>query len=173
MNKAGIVQQEEHGLAMPEVAGSKPASRSITIERAITLTQPWATLVAINAKRWETRSWPAKYRGWIAIHAAKSFPRDCRELCWDAVYHDALCLGGVTDFDNLPLGSVIAIAEMTDCRSTNDWKPVGLDRAFGDYSPNRYAFRLDHVRRLREPIPMRGMLGIWRMPRAITEGDLV
>lgn len=39
--------------------------------KAITLTQPWATLVAIGAKRIETRSWATAYRGPLAIHAAK------------------------------------------------------------------------------------------------------
>lgn len=39
--------------------------------RCITLTQPWATLVAIGAKLVETRSWGTDYRGPLAIHAAK------------------------------------------------------------------------------------------------------
>jgi hypothetical protein len=37
--------------------------------KGLTLTQPWATLVAIGAKRIETRSWPTRYRGLLAIHA--------------------------------------------------------------------------------------------------------
>jgi activating signal cointegrator 1 len=47
--------------------------------KAITLTQPWATLVAIGAKRIETRSWPTNYRGPLAIHAAKGFPKWAKE----------------------------------------------------------------------------------------------
>ena len=42
--------------------------------KALTLTQPWASLVAIGAKRIETRSWSTPYRGLLAIHAAKGFP---------------------------------------------------------------------------------------------------
>ena len=38
--------------------------------KVLTLTQPWATLVAIGAKKIETRSWSASYRGPLAIHAA-------------------------------------------------------------------------------------------------------
>src|SRR5581483_12167599 len=37
--------------------------------KVLTLTQPWATLVAIGAKQIETRSWPTKYRGPLLIHA--------------------------------------------------------------------------------------------------------
>lgn len=37
--------------------------------KAITLIQPWATLVADGAKMIETRSWGTKYRGFMAVHA--------------------------------------------------------------------------------------------------------
>ena len=48
--------------------------------KGLTLTQPWATLVASGAKKIETRSWNTKHRGWLAIHTARLFPRECREL---------------------------------------------------------------------------------------------
>lgn len=46
--------------------------------KALTLWNPWAMLVAVLLKRFETRSWYTEYRGPLAIHAAKSFPRDCK-----------------------------------------------------------------------------------------------
>ncbi len=39
--------------------------------RTLTLTQPWATLVALGAKTIETRSWQTSYRGPLAIHAGQ------------------------------------------------------------------------------------------------------
>lgn len=39
--------------------------------KAITIWQPWASLLAHGMKQYETRSWATKYRGPIAIHAAK------------------------------------------------------------------------------------------------------
>lgn len=39
--------------------------------KAITLWQPWATLVARKVKVIETRSWSTNYRGPLAIHASK------------------------------------------------------------------------------------------------------
>lgn len=48
--------------------------------KAITITEPWATLVAIGAKQIETRSWPTSYRGPIAIHAAKGMTGDDQEM---------------------------------------------------------------------------------------------
>jgi len=46
--------------------------------KAISLWQPWATLISIGAKRIETRSWETLYRGSIVIHAAKRWSKDQR-----------------------------------------------------------------------------------------------
>lgn len=51
------------------------------IIKAITLWQPWALLMALKEKEYETRSWMTTYRGPLAIHAAKNFPKDARSLC--------------------------------------------------------------------------------------------
>ncbi|HVM07165.1 MAG TPA: ASCH domain-containing protein [Acidimicrobiales bacterium] len=51
--------------------------------KAISLWQPWASLIAYGVKTIETRSWSTPYRGRIAIHAAKTtkgidqLPGDC------------------------------------------------------------------------------------------------
>lgn len=85
--------------------------------RAITIWQPWATLLACGAKKYETRSWKTDYRGPIAIHAAKKdpckipllgmedFEKACNEALEEAGY--AWCL--------LPTGSIIATAELVNC----------------------------------------------------------
>ena len=39
--------------------------------KTLTFLQPWATLVALEAKRIETRSWRTSYRWPLAIHASK------------------------------------------------------------------------------------------------------
>ena len=50
----------------------------VRVTRCLSLIQPWATLVAIGAKKVETRSWKTPYRGWLAIHASKAFPKDAQ-----------------------------------------------------------------------------------------------
>lgn len=50
--------------------------------KAITLWQPWASLVATGAKIIETRSWGTRHRGPIAIHAAMEDSLVVR-LCFD------------------------------------------------------------------------------------------
>ncbi len=71
--------------------------------KTLTLTQPWAQLIAIGAKRIETRSWGTKYRGPIAIHAAKGFPKWARETCLRSPFIEAL--NRANYLPDIPLGA--------------------------------------------------------------------
>lgn len=145
--------------------------------RALTLTQPWATLVAIGAKRIETRSWSTSYRGRIVIHAAKGFPKDAREFskgveCYEAVmdYSTAEDKGRFLSGElAYPLGVVLASCHLWDVVPVEDvfanhrypsWA-TKRELQFGDYSPGRYAWILTDVKRPPEPIPAKGALGLW------------
>lgn len=147
--------------------------------KTLSLTQPWATLVAIGAKRVETRSWNAKYSGPLAIHAAKSFPGWAKDCCSERVFLRAL--GWPTPSDSrvgitqdwmdlltrnikaLPLGCVIGTVTLLGCRFTED--VVGQlseqEVALGDYARGRYAWMLADAKLLPEPIPAKGSLGLW------------
>lgn len=122
--------------------------------------QPWATLIVIGAKRFETRSWKTNYRGELYIHAAKNFPVDCRYLTLQEPFQTALQFKPWTI---LPVGAIIGRALLVDCARTEvvmfeiDKKEI----AFGDYSPNRFAFELERPE-LFDPIPCKGALGIWQ-----------
>ncbi len=88
--------------------------------KAITIWQPWATLLAIGAKKYETRSWATNYRGPIAIHAAVKRPPNQGELPWknfEAITHAiTMNLGHWRfDWDNIPRGCIIATAELVNC----------------------------------------------------------
>lgn len=71
--------------------------------RGLSLTQPWATLVAIDAKKVETRSWGTRYRGRVAIHAAKGFPTYAQDICRGHVGRqaDAIRAGGILACEDL------------------------------------------------------------------------
>lgn len=136
--------------------------------RVLTLTQPWATLVAIGAKRVETRSWRTGYRGYLAINAASGFPRAARERCDVEPFASALGRRA----KELPLGRIICVARLQDVvttRSALGW--VGDDeRAFGDYGEGRYAWVLSPMPYpIREPVPWRGALGLQRPSPALLE----
>lgn len=147
----------------------------INVTRCLSLTQPWATLMAIGAKMNKTRSWPTQYRGWIAIHAAKGFPGECKGLTYELHFREALGAVGYEGHKELPLGVVLAVTHLVACRRTEDVRDQlsERERAFGDYSDGRYAFVTSGLRRLKRPFVIRGALGIWKLPQPITAADLI
>ena len=145
--------------------------------KAITLTQPWASLVAWGHKRVETRSWPTNYRGPLAIHAS----RRTRES--DLIFTDdddagagymLSCLGlGPAD---LPYSAVLATCTLVHCLPiTLDAQVAGLlykpdsrplhistlELSLGNYAPGRYAWILEDVKPLWQPVLQRGYQGLW------------
>ena len=141
--------------------------------KAITLHQPWATLVAIGAKKIETRSWCTNYRGPLAIHAGMSRKYlKGRDRILDEDYFDTVLVDVA-----MPLGCIVATCELVDikqidigisfpaCRSYHQnrhhyWL-TKQERAFGDYSVGRFMWLLENVHILDRPIPARGYQGFW------------
>ena len=79
--------------------------RDVSTIRGLSLTQPWASAVALGHKKVETRSFRVSYRGPIAIHASKAFPREAQEFA--ITERDrGRCVG------QLPLGQIVAIANL-------------------------------------------------------------
>lgn len=132
--------------------------------KALTIIQPWATLVATGAKKIETRSWKTDYRGPLAIHAAKGFPKWARNTCYWEPFQQALAQAGITDPDQLPRGVVISVCTLIECqRIKSDNLPDASERFFGDYRSGRYAWILRDVRPVIPPIPARGAQGLWEI----------
>ena len=142
--------------------------------KAISLWQPWATLIAIGAKRIETRSWYTNYRGPLAIHASKKWSYELARMCREPYFDPALGVKGYSNPDDLPRGCIVATCTLDDCCAIGDqlggciWLngnrlplPAYPERAFGDYTPGRWAWMLKNIRPLTEPIPAKGAQGFW------------
>lgn len=116
--------------------------------KAITLWQPWASLLAIGAKQHETRSWKTSYRGPVAIHAAKinSAKNDhlvLLERLIRAAKEKDLVHGkdpfveaaskafkdNNIDWPWLPCGKVIATADLVNCWRIVQYPGADIDRA--------------------------------------------
>jgi len=138
--------------------------------KAITLHQPWASLVLIGAKQYETRSWPTTYRGQLAIHAGKEEFKGFRAWELSAEIRTSLEANGIrsdkfgSGFDKLPLGKVLGIGFLGDCLLMTEQliaEQSEQELALGHWEPGRFAWRFDAVVMFDEPIPARGMQGIW------------
>lgn len=139
--------------------------------KALTLWQPWAQLVALEAKRVETRHWrpPAAIVGQrIAIHAARTTKHLGTCQLWPFQKY-------VPEPDALPLGVVVATAVLARVTPITEAGAAALRRdhpeehAFGLYTPGRYAWGLRHVQRLATPVAYRGAQGFFEIPDDLLE----
>lgn len=141
--------------------------------KAITIKQPWATLIALGLKKYETRSWATKHRGPIAIHAGKSVDFvACCEFAKILEQH------GYNKIEDLPTGAVIARANLVDCHKVikqdrckeaeTDKGAVitGKEYLYGFYEEGRYAWRLSEVQAI-EPVPAKGRLSLWNWKEVV------
>lgn len=143
---------------------------------ALTVRQPYATLIMIGAKPFEFRSWRLNYRGPLAIHAAAALDPYHAEQ-WKQSSH-VLSKAGYAHIRDLPLGAVLGVANLVDCVPCSELDQRGDStlrlgkrsagtRHCGDYDPTDNALVLENPRLLPVPFHASGKLGIWRLPPEI------
>lgn len=182
--------------------------------RALTLWQPWASLIALGVKTIETRSWKAPdalIGQRIAIHAAKRPAKfdDMKRLImetdptvWNRWFEAGL-VSARGELDFVPYGAVVATAHLDGCIPITDyatmgdpecivthmdgidhWIPGDEDQSaaygsaipdpgaglirditdqmpFGDYRTCRWAWMLNDLEPLSDPLPATGRQGLW------------
>jgi len=152
----------------------------------ITLWEPWASLMALEQKRIETRSWPIPERlmrtrkPWLlVIHAGNRWKRDQYEQCLRHPFVDFL---GEAWWHTSPagpkpktLGKALAVVAPIACERTSpmsrklrdflDFRAGMCERDFGDFRPGRFAWLTKFVCGLDPPVPMRGQQGLKRVGR--------
>jgi hypothetical protein len=142
--------------------------------KAITLWEPWATMMAIGAKVNETRGQRIHHRGPIAIHAAKNKGGASDEVTNAAI--QAFHKRGLEPKFNF--GCIVAVVDLYECRMSEDFGFEGVDKelifvnndeaGFGDYSPGRFIYRTRDLRPLPKPIPASGCQALhWTLPDSI------
>ena len=130
--------------------------------KALSLWQPWASLIAIGAKRYETRSWSTRYRGPILICAAKTMNSECKRALLDVEIQKALVGAGVKI---IPFGVAVCIVDLKGCYPTGNMskEQIGTDLPFGDFTPGRYAWKLEDLRKI-PPFAVKGKQGLFDVP---------
>lgn len=145
----------------------------VSTVKVITLTQPWASLVAIGAKKYETRDWQTPYRGPLLIHAAKGLDglkgvtknpgiTGLYELCTSDPFFETLFVHGAELIngperprevfrkpEELPRGRIVAACDLVECIESPGWPPPGCptdEDAFGNWAKGRFGWELKNIR---------------------------
>lgn len=118
--------------------------------RALSLWQPWASLIWDLRKTIETRHWEMLYRGPLAIHAAMKVDR-------------CACVTFGYNADVIPRGAVLCIVGVTGC--VRFPHPSAPPDDYGDFEEGRFGILMEMLERFEKPIPAKGHQGIWNWER--------
>lgn len=155
--------------------------------KALSLWQPWASLMALGLKRVETRSWRTKYRGDIAICSAKKREHDGR-----ALWSNLLAEGVVPrlEFDDLPFGRLLCVVRLVDCPSTlwlntstsessmavrDEYFPgmtLAAEVRYGNYAAGRFAWLTTDLRATKQ-VAVTGHQGLFDLDDGLVAAALL
>ncbi|MEO7801191.1 MAG: ASCH domain-containing protein [Ginsengibacter sp.] len=144
--------------------------------KTLSLLQPWASLVVMGIKQIETRSWSTAYRGSLLIQASKG-------KAGEIFAQEPPFKKYIPDFKKLPFGYIIGRVILTDIVRIGTGTLAYADdvvmnkltmeeKAFGDYTPGRFAWLLQDPVLFKTPIPARGSLTLWEFDEALIDEDL-
>jgi len=115
----------------------------ITKLPALSIRQPWCHHILFDGKPVENRNWPTRFRGWVLIHASKTFDGTAAEKrAFIAAHKD-------TPPEEL-FGGIVGLMKISDCVTSMD-----SEWFFGPYG-----FVIDEVKPL-PFIPCKGKLGFF------------
>lgn len=154
--------------------------------KALTLYQPWASLVAKGLKTVETRSWATRHRGLLAIHASTNRRFVVDQLAFPATKD---LQAELKEHEVIPVGGIVAACELVDVIRTNDLAAVGWaehggwhrnpdgrysvsdsELPLGNFELGRYAWLLGDIRPI-EPVAARGRQRLWDWEPAHRHGS--
>lgn len=120
--------------------------------KAITIKQPWATLIVKGYKKYEFRTWKTKYRGELLIHAGKGIDKKYIKQM------ESLNL----DFPN---SKIIGKVNLVDCIELNEGINQKINNEFplvyGEKSREGYAWRLEEPVEITSNKVVNGKLSLW------------
>lgn len=157
--------------------------------KALSLWEPWATLMDEKYKRIETRSWSTKHRGELLICAAKVKHPDGFAL-WSSEQRNGGLPRHLGAWDGLPFGKALCVVNLIDCVPTEWLLRSHEDRAselrtsyfanggfpqpeerYGNYADGRFAWITEYVTTLPR-FPQRGAQGLFTVPDAVVRNAL-
>jgi hypothetical protein len=133
---------------------------------ALTISQPYADLIA-QLKKWvENRQWYTRYRGILLIHAGSG---------------EQYLTKAEMRRRGLPMSAVVAVCELEDCVDIPDLRARHLrgerlskrqlEIVGHEYAEGKYGHVYRNVRPVVPPVPCKGKQGFWQ-PEAITIAEV-
>lgn len=103
--------------------------------KAISLWQPWASLVVLGSKTIETRHWSTNYRGPLLIHAAKRLNRQemwayQQDQQFMSAFHK---MGKDANLFQLPFGAIVGMVDLVDCRPSESFRESMREKIWAKY----------------------------------------
>ena len=123
--------------------------------KVLTIREPFATLIKDKVKIYETRSWKTNYRGEIYIHAAKTKSKA------NNVNIASTYLKSKENPEHIICKCLLKDCIYMDEDFINEVKKNKKEYNSGRYEIGRYAWQLEVIEVLKEPIYAKGQLGIW------------
>lgn len=133
--------------------------------RGLSMWQPWAGLLAMGLKKFETRPWHTSWKGDVAICSTKGGPSPTdaaallQEMGLDLTEEQRLLCG--------IRGTALAVARFgrihTSFEITQSRLVSRQELAMGNYEPGRYAWAVESVELLRQQYAINGRQRLWRV----------
>lgn len=126
--------------------------------KALSLREPFATLIVNGKKTIELRTWNTKFRGEFLVHASKiPIIEQCEKFGFDV--------------STITLGAIIGKATLYDVKeyeSREEWeKDQNLHLADASFFGSDYGFLLKDAVKFNQPIPCNGSLNFWNVPDSV------
>ena len=133
--------------------------------KAITLIQPWATLLVSGHKTVETRAWATNHRGPLLIHAGVSKNRVIDFLFTQEPFASCLKELGYQCSKDLPRGKIVGIVTVESVAKAEDISKnlSEKEKAFGDFRQGVFSWICKNPIIFKNPIPLRGELRIFEV----------
>ena len=127
--------------------------------KALTLKEPWASLIINGYKKYEFRSWKTKYRGKILIHAGMSLEKDEAKRFeeYNLEYYKGAIIGEATITDCI----------LVDTKFNEELRKINPLVYAKSNHVETYAWKLENIKKYDKPIYIKGKLGLWNYE----EGD--
>lgn len=130
--------------------------------KALSVRQPWAFAIQIGIKSYETRSYRTSYRGELIICSSLKKNNFSEGLYASTVQPFAPSIY----YRELLFGYALCTVELVDCLQINPElksQQNQIEVALGDWADGRYAWKIENMKPLPSPFPVKGQLGFFNV----------